>query len=530
MTKKFAFSLLILATMFLVALTVNNAKASHTEVGGEPAPVQQVVDSIGFYNDPLIQFDPPPPSGDCDQDDPGAKMKCQYQKLSDSICETNQVIQDSTISFLENKKEKVQHYCASTQAWIDAPGREDQFKNSFKKKDTDCYIEEIIGDLDDKGNPIGDDDGICTKNEQNKDGCVEDDTDGIGNDNGFCEVTRTGPGKKVREPCLEVCEVEDTGNPNDDENLDVEMMEMVGGALEVATEDMDTYNSALRGMIQEWEDVSIGLTNMNAANTYEPDKCLGLLLYSVDPYSEIVQSKVKPINYTRTDRPFSYEDLDFHRTNANYTAILGQVCENAFSYSWSFGVGGETGGSTQAWCSIFHGIDDIVKDLGDGVEMLDDAITGTRLDNAVQCLEYVAKNIKGTQGSLDYKVEWRRIHLQVIELKEKQEFLVYATEYGRSDHLMVEEYHLHVSTKDWLGFDEITANSTWTEVEPGIYLVQVNLPKELRNADLFWFEVSHVEQMQDQQGVSVLDDAGNPISVEHSGSVIFDSSNQGLGQ
>ena len=94
------------------------------------------------------------------------------------------------------------------------------------------------------------------------------------------------------------------------------------------------------------------------------------------------------------------------------------------------------------------------------------------------------------QFTLDNSVELRSVHLQVIELKEKREFLVTATE-GGQPLANVQFVALQVSTKDPVSFMDVTANSTVSMVQEGIYLVQIDLPRQAQNADIFAFQVQH---------------------------------------
>ncbi|MGH9750815.1 MAG: hypothetical protein ACRD6R_12935 [Candidatus Polarisedimenticolia bacterium] len=82
----------------------------------------------------------------------------------------------------------------------------EEFKQLTKKSKTACQVLEIAGDN------MGDDDGVCTGNED----CVEVMGDQIGNDDGICRP-RNG---RNREACVEICDEEainsDPGNFDDD--------------------------------------------------------------------------------------------------------------------------------------------------------------------------------------------------------------------------------------------------------------------------------------------------------------------------
>ena len=84
-----------------------------------------------------------------------------------------------------------------------------QFRDSTKKQkpvESDCYTKEVIGDM---GRPHGgNDDGICDPGEN----CEEVIGDGIGDDDGICEMH--GP---HREACVQVCQ---QPLQNDQDNFD----------------------------------------------------------------------------------------------------------------------------------------------------------------------------------------------------------------------------------------------------------------------------------------------------------------------
>lgn len=111
---------------------------------------------------------------------------------------------------------------------------------------------------------------------------------------------------------------------------------------------------------------------------------------------------------------------------------------------------------------------------------------------------------------LDNKVELRRVHLQVIELREKQVFLVHATEAGIpiADVSLIS---MRASERNPVSFMDVEVTS-WEMLadDIGTYILEINLPKELKNANLFKFEVQHAPDPE----------------IAHFGFVIFDRSTQ----
>lgn len=179
-------------------------------------------------------------------------------------------------------------------------------------------------------------------------------------------------------------------------------------------------------------------------------------------------------------------------------------------------------------------------------ELTDDLITGERLDNAVKCLEYlgnqldeIANGVNEANAKIDHVVEHRRVHLQVVELKEKREFLVSATEAGKpsqNSHEIVESYTVRVSEKQPLSFVDVTDSTTWTPQGNGLYLVVIDLPQGLNNAELFVFEVWHTETYTVKVIKKTNDEKETVFEereVVHSGFTLFDRSAQkfaGMGQ
>ena len=124
--------------------------------------------------------------------------------------------------------------------------------------------------------------------------------------------------------------------------------------------------------------------------------------------------------------------------------------------------------------------------------------------------ETMQQLVNDVQFTLDNKTELRRVHLQVIELKEKQVFLVYATEAGIpiAD---VDLISVRASERNPVLFMDVEG-AKWEMLgdDIGTYILEINLPKELKNANLFKFEVQHAPDPE----------------VAHFGSVIFDRSTQ----
>jgi hypothetical protein len=216
---------------------------------------------------------------------------------------------------------------------------------------------------------------------------------------------------------------------------------------------------------------------------------------------------------------------------------LALAAEGAYDVADSTSEQAVLGNNASAAAVVFAVIKAATNIIWQETELADDAITGARLDNAVKCLEYlgaqlddIADGVNEANAKIDHLVEHRRVHLQVVELKEKREFLVSATEAGRPGqpgHEMVETFTVRVSEKQPLSFVDVTASTTWTPQGSGLYLVVIDLPRNLKNAELFVFEVGHtvtyeVEVIKEVDGTKQT--VTEPRYVEHSGFALFDRS------
>lgn len=150
-----------------------------------------------------ISAQPPAPSV-CDQQDSGERIRCRFGNII-----SQQRASAEMIAFMPSVPEKQKQALMKQVERNDrARGRTsaEEFKQLTKKSKTACQVLEIAGDN------MGDDDGVCTGNED----CVEVMGDQIGNDDGICRP-RNG---RNREACVEICDEEainsDPGNFDDD--------------------------------------------------------------------------------------------------------------------------------------------------------------------------------------------------------------------------------------------------------------------------------------------------------------------------
>ena len=116
----------------------------------------------------------------------------------------------------------------------------------------------------------------------------------------------------------------------------------------------------------------------------------------------------------------------------------------------------------------------------------------------------ISTKLDDAQWALDNVVEHRDVDLQVIEIKEKQEFLVSASEAGIP--LEDVEFTSVLASKDYpVSFVDITADTTSTMVQQGVYMVQIDLPSGIRDAGIFIFAVRHSGDEEDHFGFAMFD-------------------------
>ncbi len=89
-----------------------------------------------------------------------------------------------------------------------------EFKHQSRNRRVDCVIRERLGDVDDKGKPLGNEDGLCDGVEMAAGGCAEVLDDGIGDDDGICESKG-----KFDEACVEDCDVDLTMAKGKEDNV-----------------------------------------------------------------------------------------------------------------------------------------------------------------------------------------------------------------------------------------------------------------------------------------------------------------------
>jgi hypothetical protein len=113
------------------------------------------------------------------------------------------------------------------------------------------------------------------------------------------------------------------------------------------------------------------------------------------------------------------------------------------------------------------------------------------IDGDLQQHDTDIKDLMGTvQETLDEKIELRRVHMQVLEIAQRERYLVSTTEAGLpvSVAFTAAEYFNESAP----GFSPLASVSI-NEIEPGLYDVRLNLPPRAA-ANIFRLRVTHHEK------------------------------------
>lgn len=195
---------------------------------------------------------------DCSNEtDTGNKIKCKMDNLNDSFDEFVTTIEnDDTGAFSSNQKKQLQDMQEQVKNEAARTPPED-FKQMGKKKNVDCYIQEILGDVDPKDDLnengecdgtevcIGNEDGICDSNELNKGGCAEVLNDGIGNDDGICEVKG-----HYDEECIKNCDTDLIMAVGNEMNVDKGKADDIEQSLQDITDVIDESNVQVAAFLE----------------------------------------------------------------------------------------------------------------------------------------------------------------------------------------------------------------------------------------------------------------------------------------
>ena len=195
---------------------------------------------------------------DCDtQADTGNRVKCRMENLSEAFDGfVTTVAGDDTGTFSEKQKKQFEDMRTQMKNETGRTPPED-FKQMGKKRDVECFVQEILGDVtaqnDKNGNGecdgneecIGNEDGVCDQEEMSKGGCAEVLNDGIGDDDGVCEQKG-----KYDEACIKICDSDLTMAVGNETNVERGRADDVEQSLEDATAVVEGANLEVAAALQ----------------------------------------------------------------------------------------------------------------------------------------------------------------------------------------------------------------------------------------------------------------------------------------
>ena len=146
--------------------------------------------------------------------DTGEQLKSKTEQMNDSFSSlVDTIAADDSDTFSPAQKKHLQGLRdqAKNETARTPP---QEFKHQSRNRRVDCVIRERLGDVDDNRKTIGNEDGLCDKEEMAAGGCAEVLDDGIGDDDGICESKG-----KFDEACVEDCDVDLTMAAGKEDNV-----------------------------------------------------------------------------------------------------------------------------------------------------------------------------------------------------------------------------------------------------------------------------------------------------------------------
>lgn len=482
--------------------------------------LERYLDDVGYlWTDGVASSEneaaaPPPPDEDCDSyDDHGEKIKCKTGKLLDEVC-------NGTVPLISQAR----HLVSANAEWqaddVDEMETECAFATAMFDETDPAEFKgfALKRNADKKGfaeyEPLGDGDGICNKGGGKPDDipgegdsipgysewCAEELYDGIGDDDGICEILHEPGEKKIREACVQISDAQ--AIDENDENFKENKFIAYETYLDDTLGDIEEANQALEVMVAHLEELEVQAEMLSNGG---PEVCENMLETGPEIYNEHVV-------------PWYALWL----TLGGY--LIGQA---AYDVCTPIGQQDVAGFNSSTGCIVAVVVKNVAQFAWETMELLEDTITGMHAQNTAKCLEYhhaqqtagfnavnagigdQALALEEVKGRLDNTVELRRVHLQVIELEPKRKLLVSASEAGKpiAD---VELVALGVSERDPIDFHDMTGDTEWQSVDTGVYVLKIDLPPSMKNVELYKLEVKHLPDPDE----------------EHFGFVLFDRSTQ----
>jgi len=318
------------------------------------------------------------PPDACDADTKGEEILTAAKNMTNAACNSAAIVMsDRSGLFSDSVKTQLDDKCTRSQNWVNASGRASDLAKMGKKGSAQCYVAEIEGD------GVGDDDGICSPDEKysKKDdrfGCMEDDSDASGDNDGICELLQQGHGKKVWESCLEVC---DTPEDNPDVT-DCTTLDHMTGALQDAADALESANTQIAARLQTYNALQASMPE-SADSVAVGTECLTASSASFGGFT-----------FPGGSRSSQYSELRDALLAAEFLEEIANICLDAADTT-IFGT------DASAVCIVAHGGQAAASIISSGWELLDDAITGTRVDNISLCVEQMGSQLNAMQDLLN---------------------------------------------------------------------------------------------------------------------------------
>jgi hypothetical protein len=324
-----------------------------------------------------LVVDAPPEA--CDADAKGEEILQAAKSMNNAACNSAAIVASDRSGFFSAAAQaKLNDVCTRSQNWVNNIGRSDDFARMGKKGSADCYIAE----RDDCS--FCDGDGICSPNEKyskqdDEFGCVEDDSDAFGDNDGICELREQTPNKKkkVWEECLEIC---DTPEGNS-EVTDCAMMDHMSGSLQDAADALDSANTQLVAGLQVFETLQKDLAEA-ASDATAGSTCLTASSVTFDGFS-----------FPNGSRANEYTELRDALLAAEVLEGAANVCSDVADTT-VFGT------DAKAVCGIVHSGLITASTIANGWELLDDAISGARVDKVSLCVQDMGSQLNAMQEQL----------------------------------------------------------------------------------------------------------------------------------
>jgi len=366
-------SLLLLACLLLLLVAADPGASAQTAPGAQ-GDRGHLADRSGSQP---TQAAPPPP-GDCDDlQDKGERLACKAEKVHAGMDEAvNQLTADDMDLLTPDQKSSLRHRQSRSNSEHDragAPGH----KKLAQRRESPCVTVEYdappneTDPLDD-----GNNDGACDPGEL----CAEVTTDGIGDDDGRCELFKEHGNKKVWEPCVETCRP--SADLDDEADFDDAMADEAALAFDDASVLVDDLNVELRDAR-----LAKAARPAPAARQDPDDKCENLLVGNRD-FGEVV--------------------IQLSLAAAGAIQTTADVCADASRQS-------SGGFNWAAACIAPVALAGIAEGAHNVFELHDDGVTGDRLDATALCLEQMATKADANRNALD------GLYARITEARERLE-------------------------------------------------------------------------------------------------------------